>query len=509
MKQIKKSILTVLMCLGILVSAVMVPQQTVYATEGSGSPDQSASPNTTSDIPSDTPTSTSSFLMVGGNWVTPVATYGQTVNVVLPVVNMGNTNLGNVIITPVISTATSEWPFEIQTSGTTQVIKDLPGRNTGVSDMDRRRELTWSFKTRSDVLSGYYKLQFNVIYYVDGNPESATLTTFIRTVGAPGSGTVGSADGKNSTPRVVVTGFDTEPAEVYAGDTFTLKIHLKNTSQRTAVSNMEVNLAAAVEGKDATATYAAFLPTSGSNTVYIDKIGRGGTADISIEMTAKADLAQKPYQLDVKMDYEDEKYLPFSATSSVSIPIRQEAKFDVSSIEVLPPSIEVGGESNVMFSIYNTGKTTLYNVQVKFQGDSITGGDTFVGKIDVGGTGTVDTMITGAAPTMDDGTIKAIITYEDDAGNQSTLEKELNLYVTEAMMEDPMMDPNGEMPVEEGGNSHVGLIIAIVGVLLVTGGVTTFLVIRKKKKKKLQEEEESLISFEEISSNGENSGKEE
>ena len=33
MKQIKKSILTVLMCLGILVSAVMVPQQTVYATE--------------------------------------------------------------------------------------------------------------------------------------------------------------------------------------------------------------------------------------------------------------------------------------------------------------------------------------------------------------------------------------------------------------------------------------------------------------------------------------------
>ena len=37
----------------------------------------------------------------------------------------------------------------------------------------------------------------------------------------------------------------------------------------------------------------------------------------------------------------------------------------------LPTDITVGSQSNVMFSIYNTGKTTLYNVQVKMYADSV------------------------------------------------------------------------------------------------------------------------------------------
>ena len=59
--------------------------------------------------------------------------------------------------------------------------------------------------------------------------------------GAPGSGNI-EAEGGTSTPRVIVTGYDTDPKEVHAGDTFTLTLHLKNTSQRTEVSNMLVNL---------------------------------------------------------------------------------------------------------------------------------------------------------------------------------------------------------------------------------------------------------------------------
>lgn len=64
-----------------------------------------------------TPISTSEFVMVGGDWVTPTAVHGRTVNVVLPVVNMSITNLTNVIVTPVIASDTKEWPFEIQTKG--------------------------------------------------------------------------------------------------------------------------------------------------------------------------------------------------------------------------------------------------------------------------------------------------------------------------------------------------------------------------------------------------------
>ena len=45
--------------------------------------------------------------------------------------------------------------------------------------------------------------------------------------------------------------------------------------------------------------------------------------------------------------------------------------------------------SLIMFDVYNTGKTTLYNVWVKFEGDSISGGDSFLGTISSGATGPV------------------------------------------------------------------------------------------------------------------------
>ncbi|MBP3421415.1 MAG: hypothetical protein J6K37_04015 [Lachnospiraceae bacterium] len=431
------------------------------------------------------PTTTNEFIMVGGNWVTPTAVYGRSVNVVLPIVNMSTTHLRNVIVTPVIEQNTDTWPFEIETSGYTQTIPDLPGRGNGQSDMDRRRELTWTFTVRDDVLNGYYKVPFNVIYYTNEGYETTTVTTWVRAVGAPGSGNVSDGGSGTSTPRVIITGFDTVPADVYAGDTFVLTLHLKNTSKRTAVSNMQIDLSTPSAGTDAASTYEAFLPTSGSNTLYVEQIGANGTTDVSIEMTAKADLTQKPYAIAVNMAYEDADYKPYSASANVSIPIKQEAKFDIGTMEVLPMDIEVGSQSNVMFSIFNTGKTTLYNVQVKFEGESISGGDTFIGKIDPGATGNVDAMITGETATTDEGLVKAVVYYEDESGNVYTMEQEFTLWVYEATYEDDMMFDDMMMEEENGGNAF-GIIIGVVVLLLIGGGVTTFVIIKKKKQKKEQ-----------------------
>ncbi len=442
------------------------------------------------------PTTTNEFIMVGGNWVTPVATYGRTVNVVLPVVNMSTTHLTNVIVTPVIASDTTEWPFEIETSGYTQTIPDLPGRGNGQNDMDRRRELTWTFKTRSDVLNGYYKVPFNVIYYTSEGYETTTITTWVRAVGAPGSGNLSDGGTGLSTPRVIITGFDTVPANVYAGDTFTLTLHLKNTSKRTAVSNMQIDLTTPTAGKDQESTYEAFLPTSGSNTLYVENISADGTVDISIEMTAKADLSQKPYAIAVNMAYEDSKYSPFTASANVSIPVLQEPKFDIGSMEVLPESISVGGQTNVMFSIFNTGKTTLYNVQVKFEGDSISGGETFIGKIEPGATGNVDTMVTGEMETMDEGIVKAVVYYEDESGVTYTKEEEFNLYVSPAFEDDMMFEDFMMGEEEQGGPKWITIVIIVVILLVVVGIVVTVIVLKKRKKKKEQLELEAELNDE-------------
>ena len=103
-----------------------------YITKAKGDMDKVVNPpkddsNDDDDNDEDTvPVNADHFLMVGGTWVTPVANAGQEVSIVLPVVNMGKTNVTNAVVTPVLSTDTATWPFEITQSSYSQNIADLP-----------------------------------------------------------------------------------------------------------------------------------------------------------------------------------------------------------------------------------------------------------------------------------------------------------------------------------------------------------------------------------------------
>ncbi len=439
---------------------------------------------------------TSEFLQVADNWETPIVSYGQSVSIVLPIVNFGTEELNDLIIEPTTSTLVTEWPFEPDMTNYLQTEPFIPGCDTKEAAMANRREFTFHFTTRSDVMSGYYPLKFKVSYTKAGirSEEPIELTVYVKTIGKPGSGIIGGSgqESSGSKPRIVVTGFETNPDKVYAGDTFTLTIHVKNTAKDTAVTNVLFDMQAAQEGEDKTNTYSAFLPTSGSSSVYMERIGADTAADIVIEMTAKADLAQKPYVLDLNMKYDASTMFDLTDKASVSIPILQESRFDTSIPEVVPSDIQVGSQSNVMFSIYNTGKTTLYNVQVKFKGDSIEEASAFVGNLQSGNTGNVDVMLTGAAATMDDGTIVMEISYEDEAGNVTTQEKTITLLVNEVFMDDMMMEGDmmggdmmgGDMMMEEEQGPKKGLIIGLVAasVIVVVAVLVVFLKLRKKKK---------------------------
>lgn len=477
-------------------------QVTAYLAKATAKLDTFVSSADTGDTtPDTTPTTTNNNIMVGGNWVTPVANAGQQVNVVLPVVNMGRTRVKNVVVTPAISEDAAKWPFEIETSNYSQTIDRLPGTDDGGTDMERRRELTWTLRTRKDAPSGYMPISFNVTFENDDKSLSnVTLTSYVKVVGTTGI----SADGKSSTPRVIVTGFSTSPETVHAGDTFTLTLHMQNTSKATAVKNMVFDIQAASESTDTTYVAASFLPTAGSSTVFVDKIAAGANKDISIELEARSDLAQKPYVINVKMNYEDESVNAYENTASVSIPVRQEARIDTSSVEVTPQSIEVGGEANVSFSLYNIGKTKLYNASVKFQADSVTGGDTYLGNIDPGATGSVDAYLSGAAATTDDGKVKILITFEDESGEKTTIEKEMELYVTEMMDYDDGMTDAGMM--DDGSQSQGGFKIwyVLVPLVLILAAVVAVIVIRKKKAKKAAAllDAEDLDGLEEVDLGG-------
>lgn len=55
----------------------------------------------------------------------------------------------------------------------------------------------------------------------------------------------------------------------------------------------------------------------------------------------------------------------------------------------------------------------------------------------------MDAYLTGAAATTDDGKVKIQITFEDESGEATTIEKEMELYVTEMMNYDDGMTDDG------------------------------------------------------------------
>lgn len=439
---------------------------------------------------------TTEFLQVGNNWETPSVSYGQQVSIVLPIINLGSENLTDLVVKPVVSNDVKLWPFEPDATGYVQSFAEIPGNPYGgnyEAGMFARRELTYNFTVREDVMTGYYPLSFEIWYTKAGVrcEEPETVSVYVYTQGKPGAGHIGGDDGAvESKPRIIVTGFETNPKEIYAGDTFMVTIHVKNTSKEKAVNNVLFDMQAVESGTEDNTTYAVFLPTSGSSSVYTDSIGPGSEFDINIEMTAKTDLTQKPYVITVKMKYDSGKDVDLTDEAKVSVPVLQEAKYDTSDIEAMPASISIGSQSNVMFSIYNTGKTTFYNLQVKYEGDSIEGGDTFLGTLKPGETGSVDSMITAVAPSTGDGTIKAKISFENESGELVSFERNFALDVYEEVYMDPSMPE--DIPVDNQGGVNIGLIIGIAAAVVVAAVIIVIVTVRKKKKKaaalKLEEE---------------------
>ncbi|MBQ8955561.1 MAG: hypothetical protein IJ075_01150 [Lachnospiraceae bacterium] len=441
-------------------------------------------------------TTTNPFLMPGNTWVTPEAVHGQDCIVVLPVVNMFKYNITDVIVTPRLGARTDDFPFEISNTGYTQKIDVLVGEDAEPNYAARIKNIVWAFKTRENVKTGYYKIDFDITYT---DPTCAVDTTvisvYVKTTGLPENGTVdGDEDKKLSTPRIIVTGFTTTPQDVYSGEQFTLNLSLENTSKETTVENLQLDLTATVEGSTTQASYAAFLPTSGSNSFYVDSIPPGGEIDLTMDFEAKAGLEQKPYIMTIDMKYEDERANAYEGKGSVSIPVKQISKFDISTPTAEPSVIDIGEQSDLMFSIYNTGKTTLYNVQVVVKDPTVQQALAYVGNLAPGATGNVDVMLTGAEYSeTDSAMIPVEISYEDETGVVSSKIQNIGLTVQQNTFEDFEMVE--DLPVEQPGLPLWQKILIGVGAGLILMGIVIAIIKAVSKKKKKREEDELVLDI--------------
>ena len=417
-------------------------------------------------------------------------------------INLGSKNITNLVITPAQSNDPSKWPFVIKTASDARVISTLNAGSSLESAYEGKQTVSWTFTVSGDAKTGLYPLQFDYQYYSNGQLKTGSITTFAKITGNTENGKLidNGDNAKTSTPRIVVTGFTTDPEVVNAGDTFTLNIEIENTSSTETVSNIQFDLKATPVSVGSGATLETidpFLPTSGSSTIYVDKISPKGTTTLTMEMTARADLSQKPYVVNVAAKYEDTSNSSYEASADVSIPVQQEARVETSDFEVLPDYIMVGESSNIMFDVYNMGKTTLYNVQVAFDDTYVSGGSKFLGQIAPGATGAVDVDITGIAPCYD-GFITCTVTYEDEAGNATVIEKQVTMMIDEFYYDDSMDDygfyDDGMMPEEGEGGPNIPLIAGII--IAVIAAIIAGVIISKKKKEKREARKRELEELE-------------
>ena len=440
---------------------------------------------------------------------------GESQKWTLVITNKTGQDLSNLSVSPDMGGENANaWPFKTDYQKYEKTITTL-GKG-------EEKEISFDFLQRDDAGTSRYAILFSV-YEGDNDKPIATNKLYVNTTEKPqadnsqnqgdngnggdamtasvgndepavysggGSGNGGSSS-DGSVPRVIVTGFDTNPAEVHAGSDFTLTIHLKNTSKKTKVQNMLFELEAPTEGTDEQTSAPAFLPTSGSNSIYLDGIKADGTADISITLNAKADLLQKPYSINLSMKYEDSQATQIDSSSSISIPVKQDARFEFSEFEISPQTIEVGGETNVMCSLYNLGRIKLYNAKARFEGNGIKKQEIFIGNVEAGATGSIDAMLQGEKVTNGNSKITMTLSYEDESGNISETTKDFELEVTEAVDDSDMyMNTDGDA---EAGSNGFPVVPVVVVIVIIAGAVAAVVFVKKKKKKQMLNEEEELL----------------
>lgn len=317
--------------------------------------------------------------------------------------------------------------------------------------------VTFKLRANDSMETGSYEIGVNVA--ADGSESTSEGTSSAQSISAkifvPIQGTKASEDDKSnaSKPQIIIESYDYGGMSVVGGQEFTLKMTFRNTSRETAIENMKMTVGNPASESDT--DVAAFTPAKSSNTFFIERIGPGETFSREIALYPKADASPKSYGVRISYKYEavlNNARQELSDEETISIPLTQPDRFEVSDV-VLSGPVYMGDSASLSISYVNMGKSSVYNLSVKLEGENFTSGDmdTYIGNVESGNSDSFDTTLNPEAP----GTItgKAIFTYEGPDGNAKSVEKEFSCEVMEMpIYDDPGMDmPVEPLPEESGG----------------------------------------------------------
>ncbi|WP_312642605.1 hypothetical protein [Hydrogenoanaerobacterium sp.] len=287
-----------------------------------------------------------------------------------------------------------------------------------------------------------------------------------------------------ATPNIIVTSYNYGGQDVMAGNNFPLTIKFENTSKDFNLENIIMEITTSTDLSIA----------NGSNSTYIEKLGKGESQTKTLQIAASSAIEPKPQQVTVKFTYEyilDKVRKTGERTETLAIPVTQLDRFSIGELSV-PDQLWPGDNTYMSIEYVNKGKTEIANLSAHLESDvpGISQSQT-VGNIKAGDSGTIDFTFTA----NDSGTIngKVIVTYEDAKGNEKSVERPFSATVMDMGGMFPGEDPTDmplPMPGETGPNVAT-IVMAVIGGLMVAG-LTGIIIVKKVKMKREEEDDEDI-----------------
>lgn len=400
--------------------------------------------------------------------------------------------VSNIKAVPKLSTSLDEFPFAIE-----QV--DYTIGYNGMIGVNQIIEFQFNLRFADKVTAGVKKVDFTITYdrgwasATGDSSESCDISLYVNvTRGYEAAGSEPGGETTAALPKIVVDSYSFSSDKIYAGEDFDLTFTVRNTSNEEETKSILVTVTNNAEtGK--------LTPASGSNTLYIDKLGKGESKTMTMSIATAPDTEAKAYEIKLEFDYEGTKTRPATLSngqSSASIPVTIMQKIR---LKIEDPTIDgepMEGESvPVYFSMYNMGRSSIYNCMVTVEGDGLSMEESFFqGTVAAGSTMRADFSLITATPGQIDGEI--VITYEDSLEEKMEERLPLSLYVSEAYNPDMYPgegDPNGmidtmggmEEPSASGG---IPVWAWIVGGVVAAAAVVAVIIILKKKRARALED---------------------
>ena len=214
---------------------------------------------------------------------------------------------------------------------------------------------------------------------------------------------------------------------------------------------------------------------------------------VELELQSSPDIAAKSHSLVVQFDYEGGTTLTaYKDTADLSLPVSQPIRIKIDEPVIYGDGNLAEQPVSVGFSMFNMGKSAIYNCMVDVEGEGLRMEESyFGGNVASGSTMRADFNIIPSISGMIEGNI--IVTYEDVYGTVYTEKLPITInvmepYVPDNVMEDPMGSIDAYEPeTVSGGFPWWG--IALIAAAAVAVIIIAIVQIRKARRRRTIEED--------------------